>query len=145
MRITVSYTRCLYDGNFRRVKDLGQWKDRLHKRRITITGGCGLIYTRFWARSGRGKYPKINKCTLPPRKIHSASLFSHRLAEFICVGNASSPGCIQNLSGSLPNEHMTQVDNSLDQEEAKVLVQLRTGHIPRNEYLARRNRRVGGM
>ena len=43
----------------------------------------------------------------------------------------------RNIDKALPRKHMIQVYNSLSREEAGILSQLRTGHTPLNDSLAR--------
>ena len=44
---------------------------------------------------------------------------------------------IRNLDQALPRDHMVKIYNTMTQEDVKILVQLRTGHVGLNSYLYR--------
>jgi hypothetical protein len=44
---------------------------------------------------------------------------------------------LSKIDKALPQKHMAKAYNSMDQEETRILVQLRTGHIGLNSYLER--------
>jgi len=96
-----------------------------------IAHQCARLATRKEARLAGEEGPQLKSRAL---QLSREWIKSERIKRFdkLQVGKFT-----RKIDKALPKEHMTQVYNTLNREEAGILSQLRTGHTPLNDSLAR--------